>query len=502
MLFVFYPHHQYGCPNVDHCPHLGGAALGSLVFEANGQSEWTDSLLRQIDGLREADAAKSQKIQDLERKVDELQLELKAERQKQFKAKKETAAEEAEPAANPKAKKPGAPVGHPGWFRPRPDHFDRLILVPAPCDCPFCKARVKARPDLAPYDHIQEDWIDGQYRVTCYRHEEGRCTRCRRWVRQPGPGELLRAMIGPEARAASLYLRFDIGMTCRKVTRAFAGLTNMAFTPASLLGFEKQAAELAKPLAADVAKKLRACENTHADETYWRIGGESGYGWFHGNEHLAHFRIVPTRSGKVSRAILGEDYQGNLTTDCYAGYDAHKTKSKQKCLAHVKRTAEQWYGRVPEEARASRIFFKSVERWAKSGCRWHRKWKTRSGPEKDKQASWLRKELDRLEQMPVDSQRAERLQKRLRRYHNEWLTFLTDPNVSPTNNLAEQALRSLVILRKVSFGSRTRAGAKRMGTLMTVIETAKRQGKSVLKFLGALLSLPANRAMRALYARP
>lgn len=104
--------------------------------------------------------------------------------------------------------------------------------------------------------------------------------------------------------------------------------------------------------------------------------------------------------------------------------------------------------------------------------------------------------------MPVDSKRAETLQKRLRRYHNEWLTFLIYPDVSPTNNLAEQALRALVILRKVSFGSRTRAGAKRMGTLMTVIETAKRQGKSVLKFLVALFTLPPNRAVRALYARP
>lgn len=52
-----------------------------------------------------------------------------------------------------------------------------------------------------------------------------------------------------------------------------------------------------------------------------------------------------------------------------AGYDAQKAKSKQKCLAHAKRTAEQWCGRVPEEARQSRIFFKAVERWAKSGCR-------------------------------------------------------------------------------------------------------------------------------------
>ena len=29
---LFYPKHEYGCPNVGHCSHLGGAALGSLVL--------------------------------------------------------------------------------------------------------------------------------------------------------------------------------------------------------------------------------------------------------------------------------------------------------------------------------------------------------------------------------------------------------------------------------------------------------------------------------------
>ena len=107
--------------------------------------------------------------------------------------------------------------------------------------------------------------------------------------------------------------------------------------------------------------------------------------------------------------------------------------------------------------------------------------------------------------MPTDSDRAARLQKRIRRYHNEWLTFIDHPGVSPTNNLAEQAeqaVRALVILRKLTFGSRTRAGAKRLGTMMTVIETAKRQGKHVLKFLVALFTMSSNEAMRAMYARP
>ena len=40
-----------------------------------------------------------------------------------------------------------------------------------------------------------------------------------------------------------------------------------------------------------------------------------------------------TRSGKVSRTILGEDYSGGLHMDCYAGYDRHKTPIKQRPFA-------------------------------------------------------------------------------------------------------------------------------------------------------------------------
>lgn len=44
MHFVFYPKHDYRCPQMMHCPHLGGAALGSLVLAADEQTEWTDAL--------------------------------------------------------------------------------------------------------------------------------------------------------------------------------------------------------------------------------------------------------------------------------------------------------------------------------------------------------------------------------------------------------------------------------------------------------------------------
>lgn len=195
------------------------------------------------------------------------------------------------------------------------------------------------------------------------------------------------------------------------------------------------------------------------------------------------------------------DYAGGLVTDCYAGYDRHATKIKQKCLEHLKRTAKDWLKVTPEKAAASRQFFADVMAWAKRGCRWHRRWKADSGPEKETEAAWLRSEQARLESVLLDSKKAQTLQGRIRRYAKEWLTFLDHPGVPPTNNLAEQAIRFLVVLRKVTFGSRTRAGARRMGAMMTVIQTAKRQGRNVIQFLVALCTLTPNEAARAMYAR-
>lgn len=503
MHFVFYPKHEFGCPHVGCCPHLGGASLGRLVHAADEQTEWMGALYRQVDSLRAENTVKYHKIEELTARIEQLERELKAERQKQFQATKAEARQE-EPREGLSAagqKKRGAPVGHPGWYRRRPTAFDRLVLVPAPGQCPHCDGSVKARPDRSVYDHFQEDWIDGQRMVVCYRHEAGRCRKCRRWVRQAGPGELLRAMIGPSVRAAGMFLQYDIGLTVRKVVRTVAGLMQFPFVPASLLRFGQEAAHKARPLAQDVAEKLRACEANHADETYYRIAGKPAYVWFHGNVDLAHFCVSQTRSGAVSRTILGEDYRGGLHMDCYSGYDRHQTRIKQRCLSHVKRTAEAWCKLLPAKAAASRDFFAAVTQWVKRACAWHRKWKNSDSPEKEREAHWLREELERLQQMPTDSDRAARLQKRLRRYRTEWLTFLDHPGVAPTNNLAEQALRAVVILRKLTFGSRTRAGAKRLGTMMTVIETSKRQGRSVLKFLWALWTQSSNEARRAMYAR-
>src|SRR5581483_2226461 len=120
-------------------------------------------------------------------------------------------------------------------------------------------------------------------------------------------------------------------------------------------------------------------------------------------------------------------------------------------------------------------FFENVKQWVKRGCEFHRLrgLKKLSPQSLPTEGTWLRDELLRLENCLLEHEKAQTLQARLLRHHDEWLVFLDDARVPPTNNLAERKLRPLVVLRKITFGHRSEAGANRMAKIMTVQETAK-----------------------------
>jgi transposase len=62
-------------------------------------------------------------------------------------------------------------------------------------------------------------------------------------------------------------------------------------------------------------------------------------------------------------------------------------------------------------------------------------------------------------------------------------TFLENPDVEPTNNAAERALRPAVIHRKLSYGVQSQRGALCQSRLLTVTRSLKQQGRDVMAFL-------------------
>jgi transposase len=60
--------------------------------------------------------------------------------------------------------------------------------------------------------------------------------------------------------------------------------------------------------------------------------------------------------------------------------------------------------------------------------------------------------------------------------------------VEPTNNLAEQAIRFVVLDRVVTQGTRSEAGNRWCERIWTVIATCAQQGRSVFAYLQAAVT--------------
>jgi transposase len=61
--------------------------------------------------------------------------------------------------------------------------------------------------------------------------------------------------------------------------------------------------------------------------------------------------------------------------------------------------------------------------------------------------------------------------------------FVVSEGVEPTNNHAERVLRRGVLWRKNAFGCQSAAGCRFVERMLTVVQTRRLQGRSVLGYL-------------------
>ena len=67
--------------------------------------------------------------------------------------------------------------------------------------------------------------------------------------------------------------------------------------------------------------------------------------------------------------------------------------------------------------------------------------------------------------------------------HDNYFTFITCPNIEPTNNISERALRFCVIDRRITQGTRGRKGPQWCERFWTIRETCRQQGIGVCRFI-------------------
>ena len=74
---------------------------------------------------------------------------------------------------------------------------------------------------------------------------------------------------------------------------------------------------------------------------------------------------------------------------------------------------------------------------------------------------------------------------------NDLFRFVTDPEIDPTNNISERELRALVIIRKISNGSRSVRGANATAMLLSMIQTLRFKKENILQGLQEILKNPS-----------
>jgi transposase len=486
------------CPYRHRCPHLEGMACSWVMENYQEAFELRERLVRvQADAQRRSDEV-TQMLAQRDATIAQLRLQ----HQKQFKAN--------QPAVVPPEKKPrkrGAPLGHPPWRRRELTHVDQVIEVPPPEECPHCHGHdLEPHPEV--YEHVQEDIIlQPRVHVTRRRHQQCYCRTCRRVVYQVAPGELPGVQIGPVTRAVATYLRYNLQIPYRKVQHILKDLFGMPLVPASAVAFDRKATVRARPLYEELRVKLQASPVVHADETSWREDGNSHFVWYGGHQELAFFQITDNRSSASAIQLLGDDFGGTLVVDAYAAYNATHPQHWQTCWAHILRTAKDLEEQLrltdpPVKAPRSRRFLKQIRRLGSHLCELgqQRRRKQLKPAQATALIPSLNKRLNRIAGRPLDYPPAETLRKRLvEKDRDKLFTFLRKKGVEPTNNHAERALRPLVIMRKICNGTRSPAGSQSHAVLLSMLQTARCQGKSSIEFLTALITQPIEIARAALF---
>ena len=211
----------------------------------------------------------------------------------------------------------------------------------------------------------------------------------------------------------------------------------------------------------------------HADETGWNNDGRHGQLWALTNPTTTAYHVDKSRGGKVIRKLLGRAFGGTLVSDFFSAYSAMDCK-KQKCNTHLLRELVTCAEKSAEFA-AGRFFIKS-KRLIKEMLLLKGRWDKLGDDRYFGRVKRLEKRLEALADGSYALADERRIAKRMRRHRTELTAFLHQRNLDGTNNAAERAIRPAVVARKISGGSRSKAGADAWAKLASLLRMAGQRG--------------------------
>jgi transposase len=383
-------------------------------------------------------------------------------------------------------RKIGGQPGHPMHTREPfpPEQVDKF--VPHTLDaCPDCGGELRRNAHFQRV--VQQMDIEMPPRVHVEEHTcpEYWCDHCQKPCRAPLPLPIERGgLVGPHLISLIAYMKgfcHASFSTIRKFLRDVMGVTIARGTLAKIVN---KVSESLEGTYEELLELIPLQAKLNIDETGHKDNGERWWTWCFRADLYTLFQIDPRRNAEVLIETLGAEFNGVIGCDYFGAYRKYMRLLDvvvQFCLAHLIRDVK-FLTTLPDKqtkAYGERLRLALKEMFAVI----HRR-ESLSKAEFARELEAARRRVLRvgLNDVPA-TKHAQNLAERFRKHGEEYFTFVTTPGVDPTNNTAEQAIRFVVIDRRITQGTRGEPGRKWSERIWTVIATCTQQGQSVYKFV-------------------
>ena len=375
-----------------------------------------------------------------------------------------------------------------------------------------CKCCGKSRPIIGEDRTEELDIIPAQIKKLVHIVKKyGPCS-CDDFLNS-GESEVIRAVkperfipysiVSPGLIAYCIDYKYNYAMPYYRLSRNFDAL-GIDISRGTLCNWTMLASEKCSNIYDLMLDNIRKSDIINMDETRIQVLREDGktaeslsYMWVmkSGSKNLTVFHYDPTRSSDVPLKLL-KGFKGFLQTDGYEGYSKAVIEFELihvGCLAHIRRKFIDAHkaNKNSKTAKAGILFISriySIENKLRkknlSSEDFVKKRKEEIQGVLDDFKIWLDENLKSV--LPQSE-----LGKAVIYAFNQWdkfIKFLEHHDLTPDNNLVENAIRPFVVGRKNWLFSNTPRGAKSSAVMYSLVESAKNNNLNVYNYLRYLFT--------------
>jgi transposase len=438
--------------------------------------------------------------EQLKRRVKELEKQFESLNEKLRKLSERTSETSSQPPSSDGPKKPnrdqqkpqrkrGPKYNHPGTTRNGFGWINHAELLDVQ-NCPICGGAVERQPQGTQRQQVAE-LVPELVEVWEYERPLYRCPACGWQGYQDLPlgcregfsyGGRLSSVVG--------WLGYGGNLSWSKQRYVVESIFGIPMSQGSLAKLHQWFCEALQPAYEQWWTWIQQPGVRCVDETSYRLNGVNHWIWIATAPECCVLFFAPSRSSAEVKTLLGEDFAGILSSDCWSAYGPQSAVAKQKCWAHLQRELKALTtSRFPENREFAHRVFPIIHTARQAHRDYHQG--QLSLAELQALRPIVEAELADVLEHPHQGRWAadsQALSNRFRRHWSDWFTFLTSPAVSPDNNEAERGLRPVVIHRKVTGGARSDWGAQLVAMMFSCLESMRRQGKNAVDHLFELIA--------------